>query len=177
MSSHIGAVARRPALLATVALALTLGITGCDAAKVSDVPDHPKGLVSPTGPPDGLDAEGISAWNVWQEQAWADYSYRLSVLCFCPAVQKAPVQVEANKVLLFEGKPLTPDQQVTGFGKKQPTINALFVELGRAIEKADEVSVDYDEETGVPTTISVDWISDAIDDEISYSATQVAPTD
>ena len=168
---------RRPAWLVAAVVTLALGFTGCDAAKVSDVPDNPKGLVSPTGPPKGLDAEGISAWNVWQGQAWTDYSYRLSVLCFCQSVQKAPVKVEANKVVLIEGKPLAPEQQVTGFGKKQPTINALFVELGQAIEEADEVTVDYDEETGVPTTISVDWISDAIDDEISYSATQVTPTD
>jgi hypothetical protein len=158
-------------------LAVALALAGCDATKVSDLPSNPKGLVSPTGPPAGLDAEGVSAWTLWQEQGLADYSYRLSVLCFCDHVRKAPVEVKAGKVVRFEGRPLVPDQQVTGFGKKQPTINALFVELGQAQDDADEVTVEYDSETGVPTRISVDWFTDSLDDEISYSATQVTATD
>jgi hypothetical protein len=176
MSRHLGVVVGRPALLVAAAVTLALAFTGCDATKVSDLPEKPKGLVSPTGPPDGLDAEGASAWTLWQEKGWANYSYRLSVLCFCDHVMKAPVEVKAGKVVRFEGKPLAPDQQVTGFGRKPPTINALFVELGQAIADADEVTVDYDEKTGVPIRISVDWFTDSLDDEISYSATQVTPT-
>jgi len=177
MNDTMAVSAGRAALMVAAAFAVTLVLAGCDATKVSDLPNNPNGLVSPTGPPAGLDAEGVSAWTLWQQQGWTDYSYRLSVLCFCDHVMKAPVEVKAGKVVIFEGKPLAPDQQVTGFGKKQPTINALFVELGQALDDADEVTVEYDSETGVPTSINVDWISDAIDDEISYSATRVTPTD
>ncbi len=178
MSRQLVAVLRRPVLLVAAATTLALVFTGCDTTTISHLPDEPKALASPTEPPDGLDAEGVTAWTLWQEQGWRDYSYRLSVLCFCDSVMKAPVKVKDNHVVTVNGKPLAPDQPVTGFGNTaQPTINVLFAVLGMALEDADEVSVEYDSETGVPTSINVDWISHAIDDEISYSATQVTPTD
>ncbi|MFL6069846.1 MAG: DUF6174 domain-containing protein [Actinomycetes bacterium] len=60
---------------------------------------------------------------------------------------------------------------ITGFDAVDPTIDGLFVELGRAMKGADQVDVTYDAETGVPTQINVDWIRNAIDDEIGYAVT------
>ena len=177
MSHPIDVGAGRATCAVGTALMLMLTLAGCDATKVSHAPDGPqKLLASPTEPPDGLDAAGVTAWNQWQSQEWPNYSYRLSVLCFCRTVMNAPVEVRRSRVITFKGRPLTADQQVTGLGKKPPTINALFVELGEALEDADEVTVEYRSATGVPATIKVDGFTDSLDDETTYSATQVTPT-
>jgi hypothetical protein len=83
------------------------------------------------------------------------------------------VEVHNGEVTAIGGKPYR-GEDVIGFGEA-PTIDALFARLAKAMQKADDVDARYDAETGVPTSINVDWMTNAIDDEIGYSATELVP--
>jgi hypothetical protein len=165
----------------TVAITLAglLVIGGCGNGSAYDPPasapsDSPSASASESDQPAGLDAEGAAAWRRWRSQAVDDYRFTLDVGCFCPTVQGSVVEVRNGEVVRIDGKPYD-HQQVTGFGESAPTIPGLFTELGDALAHADEVQVDYDPSTGVPETISVDWMKQAVDDEISYRVSGFAP--
>jgi hypothetical protein len=124
-------------------------------------------------PPDGLGTEGIAAWQRWQALELDDYRYRIAVGCECATVNSL-VEVRDGTVVTVGGKPYPGNDEtvgITGFDDLDPTIDALFTQLGKAIRGADNVDVTYDADTGVPTRINVDWIREGIDDEIGYSAT------
>ncbi|HVQ18182.1 MAG TPA: DUF6174 domain-containing protein [Actinomycetes bacterium] len=165
--------------LATVAvLAVVLGavLSGCAAQEPSAAPTtNPSPSIRIPAPPKGLNAEGVAAWERWKEQGLTDYTYLLSVGCFCPALMGVPVTVKGSSVIDVDGKRYDADRSVIGFADTQPTIDGLFVELGQALEDADDVTVKYDKTTGVPSSIAIDWIKNAVDDEISYSADNVKP--
>ncbi|HEX5018008.1 MAG TPA: DUF6174 domain-containing protein [Actinomycetes bacterium] len=157
------------------ACALTASVlTACGAAspKADEVPSPE---ASTPAPPEGLDAQAEAAWTRWHEQEMDDYSYRLDVGCFCPAIHNVKVEVQDDHVVTLGGEDYRA-AQVIGFADSEPTIEALFAVLGRALSKADDVEVAYDPDTGVPTSISVDWIANAIDDEIGYQISVPEPS-
>ncbi|HMB89921.1 MAG TPA: DUF6174 domain-containing protein, partial [Rhodothermales bacterium] len=53
------------------------------------------------------------------------------------------------------------------------TIDGLFEVLQRALKEADDVEVDYDAQYGFPTRIAIDYYKNAVDDEVSYRATDL----
>ena len=134
----------------------------------TDDPDVP-------APPPGLDTEGAAAWTTWQRLGVDDYRYRLTVGCFCLGVD-GPVEVSGGEVTRVEGKRYD-GESLTGFPDGDPTVDEVFRQLSRALRHADQVEVTYDPRTGVPKTIEVDWMTNAIDDEISYRVTDLEPTD
>jgi hypothetical protein len=46
------------------------------------------------------------------------------------------------------------------------TIDRLFTQLKSALDEADEVATTYDSTYGFPTSISIDQIKQAVDDEL-----------
>ncbi len=161
-----------------VVLGAVLGavLSGCAAQQPSAGPTtSPSPSIRIPAPPKGLDAEGVAAWERWKQQGLTDYTYRLTVGCFCPALMGVPVAVKDSSVTEVDGKRYDADRSVTGFANTQPTIDGLFVELGQALEDADDVTVKYDKTTGVPSSVAIDWIKNAVDDEMSYSADGVEP--
>lgn len=153
--------------LAACALGLSSACTS-DAGHRSVAPTFD--AVIPT-PPGGLDAEGVRAWTTWQRLGVDDYRYRLTVGCYCLSVD-GQVDVENGEVVSIEGKRYG-GEPITGFPDGDPTVDEVFGQLSRALRHADRVKVAYDPDTGVPRTIEVDWMSNAIDDEISYRVTDV----
>jgi hypothetical protein len=108
----------------------------------------------------------------WERQGLSNYAYTLNVACFCPYLGPVRVDVRADSVyramLVDTGLEIAdPDS----FNIK--TIDGLFEVLERALKEADEVEVDYDAQYGFPTLISIDYYKDAVDDEISYRATDL----
>ena len=158
--------------VSVAALALVLSLTGCADSSVQ--PDDPDAESTSQGPapPEGLDASALRAWEQWQQADLDDYTYRLSVECFCPTVH-GDVRVSDDRVVAIAGQPYR-GQTVIGFDEA-PTIEGLFGELAHALSKADDVTVAYDADIGVPTVIRVDWIEHAIDDEIRYAASVPKP--
>jgi hypothetical protein len=57
------------------------------------------------------------------------------------------------------------DPPLNGF----PTIEDLFDEIQDAIDRdADNIDATYDESFGYPVQVFIDWIRNAIDDEMSF---------
>lgn len=156
-----------------LAVSVALIVAGCTAGGSPAAEPTPTASPPTIEAPAGLDDEASEAWNRWQQLGWDDYTYRLTVGCFCPAVMRVPVQVTGGDVVRFDDRPYNDQRPITGFESEQPTIDALFEIVAEAQNSADEVTVTYDEVTGAPTKVFVDWIENAIDDEISYAATTV----
>jgi hypothetical protein len=154
--------------VSVVTVMVALG--GCTQTPQASKPeDSPSSTTSPSlaPPPKGLDAEAKQAWYRWQEQGIDDYSYQLGVSCFCPRFS-ARVVVEGGRVVQVGDKPAGTSKELIGFGRLEPTIDNAFVLLGHAQQRADAVTVSFDDTTGAPTNIYVDYSTNGSDDEVSY---------
>jgi hypothetical protein len=67
------------------------------------------------------------------------------------------------------GRPATPRADVP------LTVDALFAVVDDALDTADKVEVRYDPALGYPAQIDIDRIRQAVDDEVSYTASELAP--
>ncbi len=54
------------------------------------------------------------------------------------------------------------------------TIDDIFDMIERAEKDADELDVDYSDE-GYPVRVSIDWIKEAVDDEMMLEISNVVP--
>lgn len=150
-------------------------LTGCGESAGPEGTATPSPSDTASEAPVGLDREGVAAWNRWQEQALGSYTYTLTVGCFCPALLGVEVVVRDGEVVRLDGKPYDPAATVPGFDGRPPTVDHLFDVLAQDQQSADEVTTRYDEVTGVPISIEVDHMANAIDDEISYRVERLQP--
>lgn len=103
----------------------------------------------------------------WRAVRQSSYVYVLEVLCFCPANVRGPFTVTVAKGKVVSVVPDSADNS------KIPSIEGLFDIIQRILDgtdKADEIKVTYDRVTGIPTTINIDFLKGAIDDERVYKA-------
>ena len=126
------------------------------------------------GPSSGF----LAAWARWQNRGPADYTYTLQRSCFCggEATQAVRITVAGGVVTAVvresDGQPVPPDQVNLFF---RVTIDSLFGIVAHALAAADAVAARYDPFWGYPTTVSIDYLRNAIDDETSYTARLSAP--
>lgn len=124
----------------------------------------------------------------WADQGQANYAYTVGVGCFCPTwlVQPARVVVRADTVAAVRdpstGEPLqdpSTDEPLTDAQREAfPTIDGLFDMVERAVrENADRLDVRYDSRFGHPREIGVDFRKGVADDELSYTARDLALDD
>ncbi len=106
----------------------------------------------------------------WERAGVSHYRFELFIACFCAFGRDMPLVIEVNdgKIVSMEyksGNPL-PEHDREYF-ERFATIDRIFLELeSDAIKEADEVTVTYDETYGFPTQINIDYIKDAVDDEL-----------
>jgi uncharacterized protein DUF6174 len=139
----------------SVVLALALALAGCE---------------SPFSPTDELE----EARRTWRQQGIASYRFTVSQFCFCVAEGRGTfdVVVEQGRVVSVAdaetGAPRTPHPAVP------LTVEALFAKVEEAIDAdADEIEVRYDPRLGYPLEIAIDFIAGAIDDEVTYTASDL----
>jgi len=110
----------------------------------------------------------------WERVHLTSYTFEFQRSCFCIPTERARITVSNEQVssviLLSTGQP--PDSSSAAF--YDVTIDDLFDELGSALAHASQVTVTYDQALGYPRTIAIDYIANAVDDEISYEA-QLVP--
>lgn len=109
----------------------------------------------------------------WTSQGISHYRFELTIACFCPFRDVIPVTVEVldGKIVSMtgaDGQPLS-EEFASSFASAA-TVDLLFAIAEENIANADQVSVTYDATYGFPTSIVVDRIEMAVDDEISYYA-------
>lgn len=116
----------------------------------------------------------------WEEQNIDHYRFTVVVSCFCPfAGAEATYEVQNGQVV-YESVQAAPDReidpaQVGEFYQPYNTIEKVFAYLEEATNEADETTVEYDPTYGFPTNISVDWIKEAVDDEMYLTLSNFEP--
>jgi hypothetical protein len=170
-----GTPSKAPAtLLGVLACALAFVLTGCggsdsaapESASDPSVSDDTTGdaTVEPSAPWT-TDADGERTFTA------QDYTYRLEALCFCPVTGPVEVQVEDGAV--------TSATLLRGGQKGEEAPDYLHLTIADLLERAADPSVasaeiDWPEESDWPTSVELDQIARAVDDEITYRVGQVS---
>ena len=106
----------------------------------------------------------------WSDQGKDSYRYELRIGCFCPPEVTDAVLVFVrdgitDSVLYIESGRPAEDR----YFERCDTVDKLFLLIQDAIDReADKIEVTYDEDLGIPTRIYIDFVEQAVDDEISY---------
>ena len=108
----------------------------------------------------------------WQSKGLADYSFTITPQCFCPSNGALDVTVAAGLPtrITKAGQPVAP-REVEGLPKTVPELFAVLI----AHAGAAKLSVAWDPAFGFPTSIQVDPIANAMDDEFGYVITNFRP--
>ena len=109
------------------------------------------------------------ARNRWEAHGSGFYGFHFQRGCFCPQEIVRPVRIEVWDGVVVSAvdpdtnEPLDPPPD--GFS----TIDDLFDEIQDAIDRgAHSVDATYDESFGYPIHVFIDWILNAVDDEMSF---------
>ena len=108
----------------------------------------------------------------WASKQVDDYTLTITGQCFCPFNEPVDITV-ANGVataVTRAGQPVPPNE-LLGVPK---TVPDLFALVG-AQTNAASLTVEWDPAFGFPTSIQVDSIANAIDDEFGYTVTNFRP--
>ena len=129
-------------------------------------------------------SEVEQARDKWQAANISHYRFNLFLGCFCIFTENMPlvIEVKDGQVVSMEyqnGKEIDPS--LMEIFQRYETIDKIFdgIERGFKIEGnvdtagdvADEVTVTYDATYGYPTQVNIDFIKDAVDDELSLQIT------
>ena len=106
----------------------------------------------------------------WVEKGIKNYQFEFQRICFCP-----PAYTKKVKLTVRDGVVESIQQADTGEVVDKSkyefylTVEGLFDYIQAAIDKkAHSVNVLYDAELGYPTSVEVDYIERAVDDEIRF---------
>jgi hypothetical protein len=109
----------------------------------------------------------------WDDANPTHYRFRLSLICFCIFTDQMPLTVEVKdgdvvSVTNQAGETVLPSDDLYQYYEPYLTVDHLFAELGVVLSgEAEEVLVTYDSNYGYPANIAIDYIKEAIDDELS----------
>jgi hypothetical protein len=140
-------------------LAFAVAVAGCGSP------------FSPSGPERDLE----EARRTWSRQGIDSYRFEVSQLCFC-----GPDTHGTFAVVVVRGRVTSVTDAETGAPRTPNpfvplTVEALFAKVEDAIDQdADRLEVRYDPRLGYPLEIAIDFIEHAIDDEVTYTASDLA---
>lgn len=169
----------RRAALPTLAVLLALGMSACGreddeqaADPAGDAPSSGTTTGDSTGDPTG-DPTDDPTTGQWPDFAATDYTYRLEVLCFCPLTGPLRVTVADGEV--------TSATRLTKPGKGRQAPDFARLTINDLIAKANdpaifEAEVTWPAGTDHPTKLTIDQIENAVDDEVTYTISNVQVT-
>jgi hypothetical protein len=119
----------------------------------------------------------------WEDANISHYQFNLNIGCFCAFQDQMPLTVEVSNgevvsMVGADGAAITATDVNYELFSKYATIDRLFSELDAVLNgDADEVTVTYDATYGFPSQINIDYIKEAVDDELylSVSGFEVLP--
>ncbi len=130
-----------------------------------------------TGPGDDGERDLLQRMRArWRAQGYDSYSFVLQRLCFCAGgTEPATVVVRNGRrisvTVLETGQPV-PAQWTEYY----LTVDELFDFIIDALDRdAHEVKVTYHAQLGYPTSIDIDYIRNAIDEEMAFRASALVP--
>ena len=90
-------------------------------------------------------------------------------LCFCGFVEPVRVKVEGgvivSRTIAATGAPVPAP-----YAEYFPDVPGLFAIVEEAATEADDLETTFDASYGFPSEISIDWVENAVDNEIVYRA-------
>lgn len=113
----------------------------------------------------------------WDGANVTHYRFKLSLICFCIFTDQMPLTVEVKdgevvSVLNQAGEIVLPTDDLYQYYEPYLTIDRLFSQLGVALSgEAEEVLVTYNPTRGYPADLTIDYIKEAIDDELYIQVT------
>jgi hypothetical protein len=126
---------------------------------------------------DGVDDELEEARRRWVRAEVAHYRFTLTLGCFCLESGPYLIEVQSGEIVAFE--PLG-EHEIPGdsLDRARLTIDDLFGFISEAFaDDADEITVEYDPALGYPTSISIDYVREAVDEEIGYTVSDFVRLD
>ena len=124
-------------------------------------------------------SEVEQARDKWQAANISHYRFNLFIGCFCAFRDEMPLIVEVK-----DGKVVSLQSESVGeinpanlqYYERYLTIDKLFNEIEKGFKSedaeskpAETLTVTYDETYGFPTQISIDFIEQAVDDELGLT--------
>jgi len=109
----------------------------------------------------------------WEQANVSHYRYTLFISCFCAFMNDMPLTMEVKdeqvvSITRADGSLVDPADPSQETYTRYSTIDRIFSELQADLNGgADEVIATYDATYGHPVTIAIDYIKEAIDDELS----------
>lgn len=124
-----------------------------------------------TGPGDDDERALRDAQSRWNSARIQDYRVVVQHLCFCGYVRPVLVVVAAGSIVSSTdaetGEPVPSYAMVRD-------IPALFALIRDAIDKgADRLDVTYDRQLGYPREIKIDYMTNAADDELTVTTSEL----
>ena len=124
------------------------------------------------------------ALDKWEESKFSHYEFRYGLACICPQTNPSLIVVYADTVYQVLD-PETRDSLMVQtaenmfefagdvYRSSYRTIDELFeiIKDARARD-AYKLYVEYDESKGFPISIDIDYIKNAVDDEVFYSVSE-----
>jgi hypothetical protein len=108
---------------------------------------------------------------LWAEQQPSRYHFVMERVCFCPLEIVSPVEISVvdgvvvSRRYVATGAPVAPQ-----YASLFPTMDGLFDLIEDALERrAGRVEVVYEARWGFPQRATLDYIVDAVDDELAFS--------
>ncbi len=119
----------------------------------------------------GLDQDPLAEARArWAQTDAADYVFEFRRSCFCSPDFVRQVRIEVLDGVVSSAVYVDTEEVISLPLTSVPTIDDLFEEIGDALEGgAFSVSADYDADMGYPTSVSIDFIENAIDDEMAFT--------
>lgn len=117
----------------------------------------------------------------WQDANVTHYRFRLGVSCFCPVGDRMPMSVEVRdgeivSITDVNGAAFETSDPLNELVMKYATIDRIFAELqSDEVREADKLTAAYDSSYGFPTEVAIDFIEQAIDDELYLSISAFEP--
>ena len=109
----------------------------------------------------------------WQNAGISHYRFDLFISCFCPFGQDMPliIEVENDQVVSMEfhsGNTINATDRE--YFERLATIERIFSEMQKDLNgEADEITVTYDSTYGFPEQVNIDYIKNAVDDELALT--------
>lgn len=163
---------RLPAVAATAALTVPLLLAASACTHESDrAADRTTATTTPSSTATVTGSPGVGA--AFPSYAHEDYRYHLEVLCYCPQVGTVEVVVRDGEV--------TAATSLDGPTAGVSAPDFAWLSIDDIIEMANDpaiakAKVDWPEGQDHPSSVMVDRIAQAIDDEVTYTIKDVQVT-
>ena len=126
----------------------------------------PLGCTDVLGPEQEALAAARARWALTNADS---YVFEFQRSCFCAPETVRPVRIEVLDGVVSAAVYVDTEEPMSPPLTSVPTIDHLFDEIREAMDRtAFSIIAEYDADLGYPTSVSIDYIQNAIDDEMAF---------